>query len=322
MNAELNIACLLFRRVGDSLLAIPALRALRKSFPNATITVYAESQVLRVFQGLSYATPIVDCGNTASVLHLSKLIRRHDTPDVVLDFLSDPRSALACYLSGAKTRVGIGNSLRSLLYTTRIASQNPENPVYSATHKLGLAEAVGATSSGVELEFALSEEETRWADDLWNTRDWKSRRVVAIFPTSRRSYKCWPSEKFAALFTRLEEMGNVLPVLIGSVDEESELRKSLPKDANPGDRIILCNGIGFMAAMLKKCDLLIGNDGGPKHLACAMNTPTLTIFRSDLWQYWTPPNDPRQIVLSDYENSLIEDDVLSATGKLLFSNNG
>jgi heptosyltransferase-2/heptosyltransferase-3 len=318
----MEIACLLFRRVGDSLLAIPALRALRASFPTATLTVFAESQVLRVFQGLPHVSRIVDCGKSASPLHLARLLREKGAPDVTLDFLSDPRSAITCYLSGAKSRVGIGKGLRSALYTKRIAPQNPETPIYSAIHKLRLAEAAGAAKAGIELEFALNGDEIEWANKLWTSRDWTSRRVVAIFPTSRRAYKCWPPEKFSVLFTRLDQRGQVTPVLIGAGNEEAELRKCLPEYADAKDRIVLLSGIGLMAATLKKCDLLIGNDGGPKHLACAIGTPTITIFRSDLWQYWTPPNDIRHAALADYDGMLSVDDVLDATEERLLPNHG
>ncbi|MCC6477109.1 glycosyltransferase family 9 protein [bacterium] len=317
MNSDSAIACLLFRRVGDSLLAIPAIRALRKAYPRATISVFAESQVVRVFQGSSHINRILDCGSHCSALRLAKLLRRESSCSTALDFLSDPRSALACFLSGAKTRAGFAGHLRSLLYTARVQAQNPLTPQYSALHKLRIVEAVGARDQDLNLEFHVTAEERQWAEDLARAFAWRGKRIVAIFPTSRRTYKCWPLEYYAKIFHRLNQETNVVPILIGAIEEESELRKVPIAENDLQERIVLCDGIGRMAALLESCSLLLGNDGGPKHLACAVNTPTLTVFRHDLWQYWTPPHDPRHIALDDVNQMLTVEDVYSRAMDLL-----
>ncbi|MBU1706938.1 hypothetical protein KKB28_03375, partial [bacterium] len=91
-----TIVALLFRRVGDSLMATPALRFLKQLRPNARIIVLCERQVHRIFEANPAVSEIVELRPLKSIpefLSALKLVR-HFHPQAILDFLSDPRSAL------------------------------------------------------------------------------------------------------------------------------------------------------------------------------------------------------------------------------------
>lgn len=292
------IVAILFRRVGDSLLATPALRALKEQYPERKIRVIAEPQTARVFEGLQFVDELVVSSRSPSPIQLMSLMRRGEGAIATLDFLSDPRSAIASRLSGASIRVGFGVGVRKLLYTHRVAKQDQRAPVYSAIHKLRLAEQLGASSAEILPEFELTSEELTRSSVMWQRAGLSNRGVVAIFVSSRRSYKRWPLTSFIQLIEEFRACHIPEIVLVGSTNEESEMREFAQSADLPPARVLACDSLGVLASVLKRATILVGNDGGPKHLACAVGTATATIFRHDPPEYWTPPNNPLHVALN------------------------
>lgn len=302
-----SITALLFRRVGDSLLATPALRALKEKYPDRRIRVIAEPQTSRVFEGLAFIDEVIVSPSSPSAIRLAHLIRQDGGAVATLDFLSDPRSAIACRLSGAAVRIGFGVGLRRYLYTHRVALQDQSAPVYSAIHKRRLAEQLGATTTGILPEFVISQVDNTLSSVKWQRAALSSRGVVALFISSRRQYKRWPLESFVASVEKLRER-NVLEIaVVGGLNEDQEMREFAQSADIPPERVLTCSTLGELAAVLKRATLLVGNDGGPKHLACAVGTATLTVFRHDPPEYWTPPNNPLHVALrSDSGSNVAE----------------
>ncbi len=305
-----DIYALLFRRVGDSLLATPALRAIKKRFPEKRLSVLAEPQVERVFELNPFVDEIILTEKSPSPFKLAQLMKQNGRPEHVLDFLSDPRSALACLLSGSRNRVGFRTPLRSLVYHQRIALQDQSNPVYSALHKFKLAEAIGAGKESLETDFYLRESDTDFLVE-WQkrTRIRKATKVIAIFPFSRRVYKRWQPDHYISLCRKIQAVPDFFPVLI-SGPGEADYCRTIALAANLDERhSIIFENLGAMAAFLKSSSLYVGNDGGPKHLAVAMDTSTVTIFLNDPPEYWTPPDSRKHISLSSSETNAGSDEV-------------
>jgi ADP-heptose:LPS heptosyltransferase len=322
----MRIKTLLFRRVGDSLLATPALRALKKQYPEALLTVISEPQVARVFAGNPWVDEIVTVPRGPSVLRLAAALRRHGAPDMSMDFLSDPRSALACRISGAEQRLGVGVHGRRWAYTQTIGQQTLSSPRYSAAHKLELAALAGAALTDLSTEFYLTSDDRNFAEAAWQERGWSEMTVVtAFFVHARRDYKRWPLDDFCTVIRRMHEGGDALPLVLVTPGDEStaaELRARTRLDA---PHIISVDTLGELGAVLQRCRLFIGNDGGPKHLAVALGTPTVTIFISDSPVYWTPPDTQRHVALSSFTSlpsitplpAVTADDVYGAALSLL-----
>ena len=311
------IATLLFRRVGDTLLATPAIRSLKERFPNTQIFVLCEPQVMRVFEGLTYVDEVLNVGSSPSSLVLANALRAIPNLGATVDFLSDPRSALSCAMGGAPIRVGFAKSLRRFLYTHRISVQASARPVYSAIHKLKLAEALGASSSNWETDFAVTSENEMAADTELRKRSLSSSGTIAFFVTSRREYKRWPLERFAEVVESVRAYERKSIAIIGGENERATIDEFCSLAKLSANNISIFTNIGDMAAFLRKCELFIGNDGGPKHLAVAVSTPTVTIFQNDPWEYWTPPNSSQHIAVGGKGQSPSSEDVMRAVSGLL-----
>jgi ADP-heptose:LPS heptosyltransferase len=291
-----NIAAFSFKRVGDSLLATPALRALASG--GHKIAVICEPQTARVFAGNPHLSKIVTVPRSCSFGALLRTVR-HMKPDATVDFLANPRTAWVSRLSGAETRCGIGYGIRRLLYNRVVPVQNRAEPRYSALHKLELAELFDATSD-LALDFVLTEQDRAAADLYWQTRQLAGQRVVALVINSRRIYKRWPVARFAEVIRWIRDVGNAYPLVLQTPGDEERvtlLRKEL---VNERYDVLDVSDLGLLAAILARAHLFFGNDGGAKHLAVALGTPTLTLFGNEPWEYWTPPNDPRhQVIVAD-----------------------
>jgi ADP-heptose:LPS heptosyltransferase len=307
--AQMQIVALLFRRVGDSLMATPALRAVKQQFADSRLAVIAEPQVTRVFEHNPWIDEIRTIGNSPAIFTLSAEIRRNGTPDAALDFLSDPRSALACLLSRAKRRVGFERRGRSRFYTDRIARQDAEHPMYSAAHKLALAEAIGAESTDTGTEFYLTEADREYAAAMWKERGWnENTNLVAFFVSSRREHKRWPISAFCEVIARMSAEKNYIPLILATPGDESAVAEVRSGSQLPAANVIPVNNLGQLGAVQQRCRLLVGNDGGPKHIAVALHVPTVTIFAPGSAAHWTPLASPDHVAISpDNPQSTIAD---------------
>jgi len=295
----MRIAAFLFRRVGDSLLATPALRALKTRWPDAELSVVAEPHVARVFNHNPSVTNVVtiECG--PSPLQLSAAARRGGKPDIVVDFLSDPRSAMATWLTGARTRVGFSRHGMNWAYTHRVARQDPQHPIYTALHKLELAHELGIETMDAHTEFYLTPDDRAFASAAWQAREWNSAQsVTAFFVFSRREHKRWPLHGFSDVITRMQLKNISTPLVLATPGDEDAVAELQTKANLPTRHVLKVNNLGQLGAVLERCRLLIGNDGGPKHVAVALGTPTLTLFGPDSPVYWTPPDSDSHLALT------------------------
>lgn len=306
MTPDSRIVALLFKRVGDSLLATPALRTLKQCLPNAHLSVIVESGIRRVFEHNPWIDEIRSVDPSPSTWQLINSLSKPMRPDVVLDFLSNPRSALACLISRSPLRVGFACRGRQWVYTNKVPLQNPSNPVYSAIHKLGLVKSLGLSSQDYATDFFLTEQDRSFADQTWQTHQWKETdKVIAFFVHSRRTYKRWPLDNFANVIAKIKQQNWGIPVILMSPDDDSA-PQVLQLTGLSEQYLLRTNELGQLAAILSKCSLLVGNDGGPKHLAVAVKTPTVTIFGAEPSIYWTPP-EPKHIALSHWKPNTLTD---------------
>ncbi|MBX3292597.1 MAG: glycosyltransferase family 9 protein [Acidobacteria bacterium] len=127
------------------------------------------------------------------------------------------------------------------------------------------------------------------------------RRIVGISPGSKWPSKVWPIERYIAVVQRLVSYENIFPVIVGG-----------PEDRRAGELIIEMSGIGAIAAgrlsvretaaLLGQCEMFLGNDSGPMHLAAAMGTPCIAIFAAIDWAgAWSPFGDGNTVFRRNVE---------------------
>lgn len=275
--------------LGDVLLTTPAIRAARRLFPDARIDFLTGAAGAGALEGNPHLDEVVRLDPRAGgQWGLLREIRRRRY-DAVVDFLSNPRTALITAASGAAVRIGIrGRGPRNVAYTHLAPRET--GPVYVGLQKLRLLRYLGleiGDDPDLRLEIAFGEEERRWAAEVWARSGLRpDAPVVAISPVSRERFKQWGGERWAVVADRLADAGFQVLITSGPGEREQaaavteRMRHTAVWDYGP-------TTVRQLAALYERCALWIGNDGGPKHIAAAAGLSTVSVIRWRLGPIWT-----------------------------------
>lgn len=296
--------------IGDGLLIMPALRALRETYPEAQIdllTRYIPAQVLNSWDVLDDVI-IINPRPTGTALHkkftlqqrgqlLMQLVQRLRAGryDAVLLFhhLLPLHRRLTfqslTLLAGAKWRIGLDNG-HGWFLNVKVADEG-FGAKHEAEHYLAIAEAAGATTHDKRLRMPLSDDERAQASTIVHSHA-TPRPIIAMHPgcSILSMARRWAPERFAQLADTLyEEYGGQL-LLLGGPDEAPVreevmhlMQSSMPRRSLSGSE-----SITLTAAIIEQCDLFVGNDSGLMHLATAVDTPTVAIFGLTNHKAWGP----------------------------------
>lgn len=291
----MNLLILRLSSMGDVIHTLPALRALRASFPDATIGWVVEDAHSTVLRGL----PEIDrlylldrarmrggwrARRTLAAEMKERL--RAVRWDVAIDFQGLWKSLLVARWSGAQRILGYSPSPERThwLYTDRV--HLPTMDRHAVDRNLDLIAALGASvrhadsRTEFERDFTLPVgpgDEGRAIEILQTLNPPDSSPRILLNFSARKEANRWGTKQFAMLARRLLEEG-CFPILTGGPDdlvEEQEIQ-SIAGAAIPSI-VGKCN-LMQLAALMKRVDLLVTGDTGPMHIAAAMHLPILALF--------------------------------------------
>jgi ADP-heptose:LPS heptosyltransferase len=271
------ILVIMLRRIGDVLLTTPAVRALRKLYPEARIDFLADPPAHELLEGMAEVSNVLVREGSGPANYVYWLWRmRRGGYDWAIDYMGTPRTAMLTFATGAALRAGPAQVSHRWAYT-HLLRESPA-ACYSALEKIRVLSSLG-----------LFPDESDFLPRLPGGRKPPPRLLVGFAPASRRETRRWPAERFAELGRLLRDrLGVDLMVLWG-----------------PGEKALaeeVCRGIGGAARvapetrdlrqlsdLISGLSLLVANCNGPKHIAVARGVPTLTIHASSDPACWTPP---------------------------------
>lgn len=290
-----RILLIQLRRIGDVLMTTPAVRALKKRFPEAKITFLTEPPGDEIFRHSPYVDEILLHDRKWQVVDYLRFIHklRQRRFDLVIDFFGNPHSAQLAFLSGAKYRIGFNFRGRRWLYTSKVNLPADKN-LYSPLHKLSLLKPLGIEEKDCQIEFFCSAIDYAYAQAI-TTKLGISQDdfVIALCPVSRRKYKVWPAEKFAWIADNLIEKYRAKILFIWGPNEKTFIdnvkRQMKYVDKTLDDYEI--STLSQFRTLFEKVNLYVGNDNGLRHIAITANTPTVTVFGQSNPYNWTPPEN-------------------------------
>jgi heptosyltransferase-2 len=274
--------------VGDSLMTVPALRALRRVLPDANITLAIRPGVKGIFSETDFIDDVLvyDRKSAFSVIPQIREWRRRKF-DLAVLFQNAFEAALIPFVAGVPVRLGYATESRQALLTHPLGLPDWRSSRHEVFYYLYLVTALEqmlfGTSSICEAEpdasIEISEANRSQATDLLRAHGVpEDELVVAICPGSINSRaKRWPAEAYAALADRLIDARRQV-LLIGS---KEELDVSNEVTSRMRHRPFVLTGktnLDQIVPVLAAVDLIVTNDTGPAHIGSAFGRPTIVIF--------------------------------------------
>jgi len=270
--------------IGDAVMTMPALRAIKRSNPDARVTL----------SPLFDKDPNVDQVILYSDLHkgvagkfrLAQEIRKYDFCLAIL-FQNAFDAALIAFLAGIQSRVGYARDGRSFLLTEAVPCDGQARSVHQVGYYLNLLYKSGIPATEEIPWMHLGIEERIAAR---HTLKELKRPIIGINPGAAfGSSKRWRPARFAEVAKRVlfEIKGSV--VIFGSPSEaaiaEEIEREVLRFPGGPEMKPQLLNMAGRtdlreLSSLISECDLLVTNDSGPMHIGYSVRTPVVAIFGS------------------------------------------
>jgi ADP-heptose:LPS heptosyltransferase len=285
-SAVREVLVLRLDRIGDLVMSLPALHDLRQALPRARIrlAVGAWGQDLArsapVDEVLTWSAPWVGRPSEGAQ-PLAELWSRAGALrplglDLALDLQGDPRASLLMWRAGARARVGYANTGAAYLLTHVVPLD--ERVSWVEQNRAAVALAVGAGTGPPRFE-PLLEGERAFARQLFETLHLAERRPrVGLHPSGGRRVKQWPIERWAEVASRLQREHGATILVTGSEADRplaSALVERLPQPAvDLTGRLTVRETLAVIAGL----DLFLSPDTGPMHMACAVDTPSVSVF--------------------------------------------
>jgi lipopolysaccharide heptosyltransferase II len=299
--------------LGDVLLATPAIRAVRRQFPDAVLSILisegAKSVVLNnpnIDRIISFPDSLLVKPEPLTLLRLVTKLRKEKYDCVISLSRSAPVHFLA-FLTGSPLRVGLdfnGSGFPLSLKVPDKKSNVAYSEQYAVRDYLDIVAALGVNERGEDIDFYLHPKGVDIVNKFLNQLGVSSDDLlIGIFPGGGKNIaetieaKRWPVVNYAKLADLLiRELGAKVLLLGGKKDVEavSEMQYNMEEKA-----INACNigDLNTFGHLLKYCSLLITNDSLPLHLGLSLKIPVIALFGPTNAKALTPSNYEKLITI-------------------------
>jgi lipopolysaccharide heptosyltransferase I len=297
-----NILIIKPSSMGDIVLALPALSALRRNFSDAKISWLVRDDFAGLLKGHPHLDEIIlferqffgkawvnPRAFTALVSFILRL--RRSEFDLVIDLQGLFRTALLGWLTGCKKRFGMANAreFAPVFYTDKIPQDR--SCIHLVDYYLNIVKAAGAYDISVQSFDAAQDGEpvepfilpqSSAADnsiaDLLNSSSINPTNYAVFIPGSAHKDKRWPVECFAELAGRISLQFGLSIVAVGTAGEKDIVEQIRKLAGVPITNFAGATDIGELTALLRGTRLVVSNDTGPGHIAAALGVPLVMIF--------------------------------------------
>ena len=284
----MRIAIFLPNWVGDVVMATPAIHALRRRYPKARFLGVLKPYVAGVLDGSPWFDDLIYADKCGGPRHGTLAVARQllaENVDVAVLFTNTFRSALAAWMGRCRRRIGYALRGRGWLLTDAL------DPVRDAEGRLTPSPALDAYNRLARMTGAEPDRQLRLyttprqesaARHVWQQIGLdRCREVVCLNPGAAfGASKHWSVGSFAALARRFaRERGCGVLILCGP--SERQMARDIVREAGASGVCSLADvplSLGLTMACVRRADLLVTTDSGPRHFAAAFGTPVVTLF--------------------------------------------
>ncbi len=276
-----NILVVRFWGLGESILTLPMIRALKSALPDSKITVLCTKRNQSVFYKQPFINSSVVVWSFSAILFMLKNFHNYD---LVID--SEPHfaiSAIVAFFAG-KRSIGFDFGPRSRLYDVNVHYNDSQHVVYTFCDMLApLNIKFPQPKALIPLKYddgAKNEVELRFeALKIPNSARRKTIIGMHAFCGSTAPYRAWPKERFAQLIDRIKEKYDCIIILSGYGSESLGNREIISMLKDPSMVYDFSNlPPQSFFYLVEQYDLMVSNDTGPMHVAAAQGVTTFGLF--------------------------------------------
>jgi heptosyltransferase-2 len=275
--------------VGDAIIAIPALLAVRRRWPAAEIAILARPWVADLYQNQGFANRLIHFDSKErhrGIFGVERIARqlRFDRFDVALLFQNAFQAAWIAWRAGIRERLGYSRDARAAFLTRAIkVPRHGEIPAHEAYYYLELLRRIGWIDQlpllePIRLKIDPAAIELARLQIITEGSRPGAPRIALAPGAAYGSAKCWPPERFAALADSLIADFNADVILFGTASERDIADRIAAGMRHHPVNLVGQTPIGELPALFAACDLFIGNDSGAMHVAAAAGIPVVAVF--------------------------------------------
>jgi len=279
--------------LGDVVITLPTFFAIRNYFYNAHIEIMGYASFLEIIKGRFYADTVsrFDQADSAALFIKNAqlpecLEKRLRGMDMIISFLLDKDGIFIENLKAAGTR--------------HVVHYEPFPPhgerIHIIDHFLNFLHSIDIPFYYDTPRIFLQKDDMYFGDNFIKDRIADPQKMlIAIHPGSSSRQKCWPVESYAELLLWLNKEMNVQPLIV-SGPSDIEIIEELKVRVKESFILVDHLPLPHLAAVIKRCNLFIGNDSGITHLAAALGTRTIAIFGPTDPNIWGPRGEQVKIL--------------------------
>ncbi len=287
VGQTLSILFIKLTALGDAVLSIPSIRAIKKRLPKARIFLLTSDKVADIFKNCPYVDEILIYPSRFKYLYIFRFLRkiRQIAPEISFDLQNNKLSRILALFSGIYQRYGFVKGKLDFMINKKV--NLPEFPLPPVDQQLLLLSKMGIRNVDKELELWVDSEDLNRAQEFLNAY-WlsKKQKLIGINISCSKKWKSkrWPSEKIIQLIEQLARY-DVRAILLGTHEDLSTaIRITKSCSAKPINAVGKTD-LGMLLALISKCHVILTTDSAPLHIAVGLKVSVLALFG---------PTDPRR----------------------------
>ncbi len=284
----MKILVVRFKQIGDSVLASPICNTLKKTYPDSEVDYVVYEHIAPLFENHHAIDNVIAITKEEQKNPLKYIAKvwgvTRKKYDIIIDIMSTPKSEVfTLFGRSAEYRIGRYKKKRGYTYTHKIHEPvDAKDKVDKFLRMLDpLADAGISLKYDHEYNIEISNgEKSRIREKMTEGGVDLKKPVVAFAINSRRPEKVWNIEYMKRLIEKVLKEKNAQGIFYYS-PAEKEFALNLHKELGERKDIftnIVTENIRELAALISECDMFIGNEGGPRHIAQGVDTPSVAIF--------------------------------------------
>lgn len=326
-----NILVIDFGQLGDVVMSLPALRALRERFPHAQLTVMVGKPGAQIIDMSGYADATIEVDRVQlrdgfkplSVVRIFQVVKdvRRRKFDLVIDLHSFSETNLLGFFSGASKRLFSRRPGRSLDFLANFTPRPPVDKNEPQHHLidryLDVLRPLGIKDQPRVPRLVTRPEDVRAVDVvLKKAKAEAGAPLVGLFPGAGHPGRCWPLEQFAELADFLIRNDGVRPIVFVGPEERHLVPRM--REIFPAACVILEKlSIPQLAAAQARLAVFVSNDTGPVHIAAAVGAPIVVLIDLPQPHAYVPTAESQRLIFSESVSAIEVEEVYGATRELL-----